>query len=86
MINFDKRDPRNAWMMFFTNPGAMKQIYTPEEQANLKEVFEAVDAWELLDSQEHEFPNMDDKDEKNASSIVHQHPDSAQNTHSNSTE
>jgi len=55
MINFDKRDPRNAWMMFFTNPGAMRQVYTPEEQANLKEVFDAVDAWELLDRQAHGF-------------------------------
>lgn len=86
MNHFDKRDPRHAWMMFFTNPGAMKQIYTPEEQANFKEVFEAVDAWELLDSQEHEFEGMDDKNEKEDSSIVTPPPNFAQNTHSNSKE
>jgi hypothetical protein len=86
MNHFDKRDPRNAWMMFFTNPGAMKQLYTPEEQANLKEVFEAVDAWELLDSQEHEFQDMDDKEDLVATSIVTPLPNSAQNIHSNSTE
>jgi hypothetical protein len=59
--NFDKGDVRHAWMLFFTQPDAMKQVYTPEERAKLEEMFEAVDAWDLTRHTENELWVMDKK-------------------------
>lgn len=58
---FDKGDARHAWMLFFTQPDAMKQVYTPEERAKLEEMFEAVDAWDLTRHTENELWVMDKK-------------------------
>ena len=59
--NFDKDDPKDAWMLFFTQPEAMKQIYTPEEKAKLKDMFEAVNAWDLTQYTETELLVMHKK-------------------------
>jgi predicted transposase YdaD len=58
---FDKDDPKDAWMLFFTQPEAMKQIYTPEEKAKLKDMFEAVNAWDLTQYTETELLVMHKK-------------------------
>lgn len=44
---FDKRDIRDGWMTFFHKPDTMKDIYTPEEQQEYDEIFQAVKAWDL---------------------------------------
>ena len=59
--NFDKDDDQHAWMLFFTQPEAMKQVYTPEERAKLEAMFEAVDAWDLTRYTENELWVMDKK-------------------------
>lgn len=58
---FDKDDPKDAWMLFFTQPEAMKQVYTPEEKAQLKDLFEAVNAWDLTQYTETELLVMHKK-------------------------
>jgi phage anti-repressor protein len=59
--NFDRYDVRHAWMMFFTQPHQMYQIYTPEERKRLEELYEAVDAWDLTRYTEKELEGMDYK-------------------------
>ena len=59
--NFDKQDIRDAWMMFFTQPERMFEVYTPEEKARLKEMLEAVDAWDLTRYSERDLYIMDKK-------------------------
>jgi hypothetical protein len=59
--NFDKADPKDAWMLFFSQPEAMKQVYTPEEKAHLKDMFEAVNAWDLTQYTETELLVMHKK-------------------------
>jgi hypothetical protein len=59
--NFDKDDDQHAWMLFFTQPEAMKQVYTPEERSKLEAMFEAVDAWDLTRYTENELWVMDKK-------------------------
>jgi hypothetical protein len=59
--NFDKADPKDAWMLFFTQPDAMKQVYTTEEKAKLKDMFEAVNAWDLTQYTETELLVMHKK-------------------------
>jgi predicted transposase/invertase (TIGR01784 family) len=44
---FEKADPRHGWMCYFTKPESMKELYTPEEQEKLQEMFEVVNAWDL---------------------------------------
>lgn len=57
--NFEKQDHRDAWMMFFTKPEAMLEVYTPEERQKLRELFEAVNAWDLTRYTENELWRMD---------------------------
>lgn len=59
--NFDKDDPKHAWMLFFTKPDTMIQVYTPEERDNMKEMFDAVQAWDLTRYTEQELWQMDRK-------------------------
>jgi len=57
--NFDRTDIRHAWMMFFTQPERMIEIYTPEEKKRFEELYEAVDAWDLTRYTEEELEKMD---------------------------
>jgi predicted transposase/invertase (TIGR01784 family) len=57
--NFEKHDHRDAWMMFFTKPEAMLEVYTPEERQKLRELFEAVNAWDLTRYTVNELWRMD---------------------------
>jgi hypothetical protein len=41
-------------MLFFTQPDTMIQVYTPEERANMKEMFNAVQACDLAHYTEQE--------------------------------
>lgn len=59
--NFDKRDIRHGWMAFFHKPAAMKDIYTPEEQQEYDEIFQAVKAWDLTRYSYEELCIMDRK-------------------------
>jgi hypothetical protein len=59
--NFDKGDPKHAWMLFFTKPDVMSEVYTAEERANMKEMFDAVQAWDLTRYTEQELWQMDRK-------------------------
>ena len=56
---FDSEDIRDAWMMFFTQPERMKDIFTPELRARYKEMWEAVRAWDLTKHSEHDLWAMD---------------------------
>lgn len=57
--NFDRSDIRHAWMMCFTQPERMYQIYTPEERKRFEELYEVVDAWDLTRYTEQELERMD---------------------------
>jgi predicted transposase/invertase (TIGR01784 family) len=59
--NFDKRDIRHGWMAFFHKPAATKDIYTPEEQQEYDEIFQAVKAWDLSRYSYEELCIMDRK-------------------------
>lgn len=59
--NFDRSDIRHAWMMFFTQPERMYQIYTPEERKRFEELYEVVDAWDLTRYTEQELERMDSR-------------------------
>ena len=56
---FDSEDIRDAWMLFFTQPERMKDIYTPEQRQRYKEMWEAVRAWDLTKHSERELWSMD---------------------------
>jgi predicted transposase/invertase (TIGR01784 family) len=56
---FDMENIRDAWMLFFTQPEKMKEIYTPEQRKRYKEMWEAVDAWDLTKHSEHDLWVMD---------------------------
>jgi len=58
---FDKKDNRDGWMTFFHKPAAMKDIYTPEEQKEYDEIFQAVNAWDLTRHSYEELCIMDKK-------------------------
>lgn len=45
--SFVKDDMRDAWMLFFTKPEAMREMYTPEDWARYREMFQAVKAWDI---------------------------------------
>ena len=57
----DSEDIRDAWMLFFTQPERMKDIYTPEQRQRYKEMWEAVRAWDLTKHSEHDLWIMDKK-------------------------
>lgn len=57
--NFSVDDIRDAWMLFFTEPERMLEVYTPEQKARLKEMLEAVDAWDLSKHTERDLYVMD---------------------------
>jgi len=59
--NFDRSDIRHAWMMSFTRPECMYQIYTPEERKRFEELYEVVDAWDLTRYAEQELERMDSR-------------------------
>jgi|GEM_PF-2678103 len=44
LSNFNKANQRDAWLLFFTQPDAMYQAYTPEELATLEALHAAVNA------------------------------------------
>lgn len=48
-----------SWIMFFTQPDRMYQIYTPEERKRFEELYEAVDAWDLTRYSEQQLERMD---------------------------
>jgi predicted transposase YdaD len=48
-------------MLFFTQPEKMKDIYTPEQRRRYKEMWEAVDAWDLTRYSKEELLIMDQK-------------------------
>jgi predicted transposase/invertase (TIGR01784 family) len=58
---FDMEDERDTWMLFFTQPEKMKDIYTPEQRRRYKEMWEAVDAWDLTRYSKEELLIMDQK-------------------------
>ena len=58
---FDSEDIRDAWMLFFTQPERMKDIYTPEQRQRYKEMWEAVHAWDLTKHSERDLWIMDKK-------------------------
>jgi len=53
--NFDLEDIRDVWMLFFTQPEKMKDIYTPEQRKRYKEMWDAVRAWDLTKHSEHDL-------------------------------
>jgi predicted transposase/invertase (TIGR01784 family) len=58
---FDMENERDNWMFFFTQPEKMKDIYTPEQRRRYKEMWEAVDAWDLTRYTKEELLTMDQK-------------------------
>ena len=58
---FDVRDKREAWMLFFTQPEKMKDIFTPEEQKEYRELWEAISVWDKTKYTEDQLWAMDAK-------------------------
>ena len=58
---FEKSDDRDGWMLFFTKPEAMMEVYTPEERQELRDLFSAVNAWDLTRHTANELWIMDKK-------------------------
>ena len=56
---FDVDDIRDTWMLFFTKPEKMKDVFTPEQRKRYEELWEAVDAWDLSRYTERELWVMD---------------------------
>jgi flagellar biosynthesis/type III secretory pathway protein FliH len=58
---FEKADPRHGWMCYFTKPETMRELYTPEEQQKLQEMFDVVNAWDLTRYSEEELSGLERK-------------------------
>jgi predicted transposase/invertase (TIGR01784 family) len=43
---FDRESKQDAWMMFFTKPEQVMEIFTPEQRKKFAEMLNAVDAWD----------------------------------------
>jgi predicted transposase/invertase (TIGR01784 family) len=58
---FDEENIRDGWMLFFTQPEKVMDIYTPEQRQRLNEMMEAVNAWDLTRYSERDLWIMDKK-------------------------
>jgi predicted transposase/invertase (TIGR01784 family) len=58
---FDIDDRRDTWMLFFTQPEKMKDVFTPEQRERYKEMWEAVEAWDLTRYTKEQLLIMDRK-------------------------
>ena len=58
---FDTEDTRDLWMLFFTKPDTMKEIFTPEQRLRYAEMWQAVREWDLTKHSERELWIMDKK-------------------------
>ena len=58
---FDEDNIRDGWMLFFTKPEKVMDIYTPEQRQRLNEMMEAVNAWHLTRYSERDLWIMDKK-------------------------
>ena len=56
---FDVESSRDAWMLFFTQPEKVMEVYTPEQRKRYNEMIEAVEAWDKTKYTEHELWAME---------------------------
>lgn len=59
--NLDLGKHENAWMLFFTQPEKVMEVFTPEQREELDELIVAVNAWDLTKYTERELLIKDRK-------------------------